>query len=114
MPIYEYECEACNAHFERRQRFDEEPIKDCPTCTGRARRVIHSVGVVFKGSGWYTTDYARGANGAPASATDGATKSDSTTPAGSPTDTKSEKKAEKKEEKKAEKKETASAKAESK
>ncbi|MFC2031916.1 FmdB family zinc ribbon protein [Chloroflexota bacterium] len=56
MPIYEYECSDCDFHFERRQRFDEEPIGICPECQGKARRVIHSVPVIFKGSGFYVTD----------------------------------------------------------
>ena len=56
MPIYEYECEACHSLFERRQRFDEEPVAVCPKCQGKARRVIHSVPIIFKGSGFYITD----------------------------------------------------------
>ncbi len=56
MPIYEYECGSCHALFELRQGFDEEPVCHCPTCKGKARRVIHSVPVVFKGSGFYVTD----------------------------------------------------------
>ncbi len=59
LPIYEYECNLCSAKFERRQRFDEEPVAACPQCTGRARRVIHSVPVLFKGSGFYSTDHGR-------------------------------------------------------
>ena len=56
MPIYEYECNLCHCRFERKQRFDEEPIAMCPKCQGKARRVIHSVPIIFKGSGFYTTD----------------------------------------------------------
>jgi len=56
VPIYEYECEACHSLFERRQRFDEEPAAVCPKCQGKARRVIHSVPIIFKGSGFYITD----------------------------------------------------------
>ena len=56
MPIYEYECSLCRCRFERRQRFDEEPVAICPECQGKARRVIHSVPIIFKGSGFYTTD----------------------------------------------------------
>lgn len=56
MPVYEYECSLCDCHFERRQRFDEEPVAVCPICQGRARRVIHSIPVIFKGSGFYITD----------------------------------------------------------
>jgi len=57
MPIYEYECGDCQDRFERRQRFDEEPISVCPKCQGKASRVIHSVPIIFKGSGFYVTDH---------------------------------------------------------
>ena len=56
MPIYEYECAACHCRFERKQRFDEESVAVCPKCQGKARRVINSVPVIFKGSGFYITD----------------------------------------------------------
>jgi len=56
VPIYEYECDICRCRFERRQKFDEEPVSMCPECKGEARRVIHSVPIIFKGSGFYTTD----------------------------------------------------------
>ena len=61
MPIYEYECSSCRSRFERKQRFDAEPIATCPQCSGKARRLIHSVPVVFKGSGFYCTDHGGGA-----------------------------------------------------
>jgi len=57
MPLYEYECTLCQHRFEAKQRFDEEPIGVCPICTGKAHRVIHSVTVNFKGSGFYITDH---------------------------------------------------------
>lgn len=57
MPIYEYECSLCHHNFERKQRFDEEPTAICPKCQGKAIRVIHSVPVIFKGSGFYVTDH---------------------------------------------------------
>jgi len=56
MPIYEYECSKCNYHFDRKQRFDEEPVAACPECQGDVRRVFHSIPVIFKGGGFYTTD----------------------------------------------------------
>ena len=56
MPIYEYECDLCHSHFEKRRRFDAEPVAKCPECKGKARRVIHSTPVIFKGSGFYITD----------------------------------------------------------
>ncbi len=56
MPTYEYECSQCDFRFERKQRFEEEPIAMCPKCQGKARRVINSVPIIFKGSGFYVTD----------------------------------------------------------
>lgn len=56
MPTYEYECQDCRIRFERKQSFTEEPIKECPECRGQTRRVLHPVGIVFKGSGFYITD----------------------------------------------------------
>jgi len=60
VPIYEYECGLCHFHFERKQGFDEEPVAMCPKCQGKARRVLHSVPIIFKGSGFYTTDNRKG------------------------------------------------------
>jgi putative FmdB family regulatory protein len=62
VPTYEYECSVCHFHFERKQRFDEEPVAMCPKCQGKARRVIHSVPVIFKGSGFYITDSRKGSD----------------------------------------------------
>ena len=62
MPIYEYECSLCDFHFERKQRFNEEPVAICPKCQGKTRRVLHSSPVIFKGSGFYTTDNRKGSD----------------------------------------------------
>jgi putative FmdB family regulatory protein len=59
LPIYEYECRQCGTTFERKQSFSDEPVASCPRCAGKARRVIHAVPVVFKGSGFYCTDHGR-------------------------------------------------------
>ncbi|MER2599970.1 MAG: FmdB family zinc ribbon protein [Caldilineales bacterium] len=56
MPVYEYECESCDLHFEKLQRFSEDPLRICPRCDGPVHRVIQPVGVIFKGSGFYVTD----------------------------------------------------------
>jgi putative FmdB family regulatory protein len=56
MPTYSYRCTACNHEFEQFQRFSDDPLTDCPECQGRVRRVLHPVGIVFKGTGWYVTD----------------------------------------------------------
>lgn len=56
MPTYVYRCDDCGHQFEIFQRMSEDPIDTCPGCQSRVRRVIHPVGVVFKGSGWYIND----------------------------------------------------------
>jgi putative FmdB family regulatory protein len=65
MPLYTYRCNDCNHMFETRQRMSDDPLTNCPTCPGEVRRVINSVGVVFKGNGFYVTDSRNGrsANG---------------------------------------------------
>ncbi len=58
MPTYEYECEACGEKFEIFQSIKAEPIKKCPKCGKKVRRLIGAgAGVIFKGSGFYATDY---------------------------------------------------------
>jgi putative FmdB family regulatory protein len=57
MPLYVYACSSCGARLEHRQRFEDEPLRDCLTCGGPLNRLIHPVGIVFKGSGWYSTDH---------------------------------------------------------
>jgi putative FmdB family regulatory protein len=56
MPTYEYQCQECGIAFERFQHFSDQPLRICPECNGPVRRVIHPVGVIFKGSGFYVTD----------------------------------------------------------
>lgn len=56
MPTYEYKCDECGIHFDRFQHFSEDPLKTCPECGGSVHRVIHPVGIVFKGKGFYVTD----------------------------------------------------------
>lgn len=56
MPTYEYSCDGCGATLERWQRFNDNPLTECPSCGGRLQRVFNSVGIIFKGSGWYSTD----------------------------------------------------------
>ena len=58
MPTYEYQCEACDHRFEAFQSIVAEPLSECPECAGKVRRLISSgAGFIFKGSGFYTTDY---------------------------------------------------------
>ena len=64
MPTYEYECRDCGHTFERFQGINEEPIALCPECEGKVRRLISTGGgLVFKGPGFYATDYRSGGSG---------------------------------------------------
>jgi putative FmdB family regulatory protein len=56
MPLYEYRCENCGVRFERRQHINDDPVEVCPECGGQVHRLIHPVGIIFKGSGFYVTD----------------------------------------------------------
>lgn len=56
MPIYVYGCNHCGLQFERKQGFHDAPVKICPRCELDVRRITQLVGIVFKGSGWYSTD----------------------------------------------------------
>ena len=56
MPTYQYACTACGHQLEAVQSFTDEPLTECPACEGRLRKLFSSVGVVFKGSGFYHTD----------------------------------------------------------
>jgi putative FmdB family regulatory protein len=58
MPTYEYKCEKCGTVFEEFQSITDNPIKRCPTCGGKVHRLIGAgAGLIFKGSGFYLTDY---------------------------------------------------------
>ena len=60
MPTYTYECQSCGSSLERRQSFSDDPLKTHDECGGGLRRVIYPAGIVFKGSGFYNTDYKNG------------------------------------------------------
>jgi putative FmdB family regulatory protein len=57
MPVYTYRCGNCGVQFDRHQKFSDPPLTRCPECNKKAlKKVIASVGIVFKGSGFYSTD----------------------------------------------------------
>jgi len=61
MPTYEYECTKCTHKFEKFQKMNDEPLKKCPECKGPVKRLIgRGAGIIFKGSGFYATDYKKG------------------------------------------------------
>lgn len=88
MPTYQYACTECGHQLEAVQSFTDDPLTECPACQGRLRKQFGSVGIVFKGPGFYRTDSRNSANGGgtsgggtsgngKAESTDGAGKSDS-------------------------------------
>ncbi|OKH85242.1 FmdB family transcriptional regulator [Mycobacterium sp. ST-F2] len=56
MPTYSYACTECDNRFDAVQAFSDDALTECPKCQGRLRKLFGSVGVVFKGSGFYRTD----------------------------------------------------------
>jgi putative FmdB family regulatory protein len=56
MPTYEYRCKSCGEHLEVVQSFSDDPLTECPSCGGDLRKVFGSIGIAFKGSGFYKTD----------------------------------------------------------
>lgn len=58
MPTYEYECQKCGHRFEEFQSITDPPIRRCPQCKGKVQRLIGTgAGIIFKGKGFYATDY---------------------------------------------------------
>jgi putative FmdB family regulatory protein len=93
MPTYEYVCKTCGDHLEAVQSFHDEALTTCPRCSGDLKKVFGSVGIVFKGSGFYKNDSRNStASVTPTSSTEtkteASTKSEASTPA--PTSTASE------------------------
>lgn len=100
MPTYPYRCKACGHEFEEFQAITEEPIDVCPECGGETHRIISGgAGLIFKGSGFYITDYRKdnykkdssressGSSGpADSSAKSASASADSTTPSSSKKD----------------------------
>ncbi len=73
MPLYEYECQQCQRHTEKRQKFSDPEITTCPHCGGHLQRVITAPAIAFKGGGWYADGYG---NAKPKSSPDGGSSSD--------------------------------------
>ncbi len=76
MPIYEYQCQACEERLERIQGISDPPLTTCSECGGELKKLLSAPSFQFKGAGWYVTDYARKGNGSK----DGEKKSDDKKP----------------------------------
>ena len=81
MPTYEYLCRSCGERLEAVQAFTDDPLVTCPACGGELRKVFGSVGIVFKGSGFYKTDSRSSTSASKTAANDG--QSTAATPASS-------------------------------
>lgn len=68
MPTYNYKCDSCGEIFSIRQSIKDNPLEECEKCNGNIRRIISgNTGLIFKGSGFYLTDYARKSEAKPKS-----------------------------------------------
>ena len=98
MPFYEYKCDSCGHQFEVMQRISAEPIKECEKCGEPVRRIIFPSAIVYKGSGFYSTEYGRSRFNHPtapnkessSSAKESSSSSDSSTSSASTSEKKSE------------------------
>lgn len=91
MPIYEYECDTCQARFERKQKFSDDPVRECPECGNGVHRVLYPAGIIFKGSGFYVTDNRGSSNGSKsASSSNGSSSTSSTESSGASSSSSSE------------------------
>jgi len=100
MPTYGYRCGSCGHEFEIRQRITEPALTTCPKCGGKLAKMVYPAGVIFTGSGYYTTDYkGSGKDGGASSngvapTAEGSSESKPETKSESKSETKSEAKAE--------------------
>ena len=83
MPTYEYECDACGHEFDEMQSFSDDPLTKCPACKKKKLRRLFGTGasIIFKGSGFYETDYRSESYKSSAKADQEASKPASSTPA---------------------------------
>jgi putative FmdB family regulatory protein len=104
MPVYTYRCENCGVQFDRYQKFSDQPLTWCPECNKKTlQKVYQPVGIVFKGSGFYSTDHRSPSgqsrvNSEKAAETKSETKTETKPAESSPTPPKSETKSETKSE----------------
>ncbi|MCU0310549.1 MAG: FmdB family transcriptional regulator [Acidimicrobiales bacterium] len=88
MPTYEYRCKDCGHELEAQQAFTDDPLTECPSCGGLLKKRFGSVGISFKGSGFYKND-ARGSSTTTSSSpgdTGGTSSKDTATASSSSTD----------------------------
>lgn len=89
MPTYQYACKTCGHRFEIVQSFSDASLTECPECQGDLRKVFNSVGVVFKGSGFYRNDSRSGSSSSLASESSSSSASGDSSGASSSSDSSS-------------------------
>src|SRR5271170_1267996 len=87
MPRYEYKCEGCGEIFELQQKFADEPLTIHDKCGARVERIISAPALMFKGSGFYVNDYAKGGSNGGSKKSDSDSKSESKSDSKPATDT---------------------------
>jgi putative FmdB family regulatory protein len=90
MPIYEYKCQQCGAHVEKRQNVSDEPLTTCEKCHGKLEKQWSLSGFQFKGAGWYVTDYSGKKADTSAGSAEKSSSAESTTKTESASNTKSD------------------------
>jgi putative FmdB family regulatory protein len=77
VPTYEYRCRSCGQGLEVVQSFTDDALTECPSCTGPLRKVFGSIGITFKGSGFYKTDNRSGSSSSAAKSSESSVESTS-------------------------------------
>lgn len=75
MPIYGYRCGSCGHEFEVLQKMSDKPPKTCPKCAGSLTKIQYAAGVIYKGSGYYKTDYKSGGSSSSSDSSNGSSES---------------------------------------
>lgn len=85
MPTYSYRCTECGTAFDIQQAFTDDSLTECPTCSGRLRKLFSAVGVTFNGSGFYRTDSRAGSSSSASSSSSSSSEtSSSSSPSSAP------------------------------
>jgi len=63
MPTYGYRCRSCGNEFEILQKISDPPLQTCPKCAGKLDKMVYAAGIIYKGSGYYNTDYKSASKG---------------------------------------------------
>ena len=80
MPVYEYECPACEKVFEVQQRIADAPVEVCPDCDGPVKKLISMSSFQLKGGGWYADGYSQTSGGAGKTGSSSTAKTNTTPP----------------------------------